>query len=343
MAGNSWIDVSWMREMWMIRTPGGRHADEILRREIIGLGWSEVPSLQSARTPEDFYAAIKQAYPDYKGQQIINAGRQLYKFFREIKIGDTVATYDSPSRTYHVGVVEGEAKSDPDLPEYISNFRKVNWLHRIDRDALSLPTRNSLGSTLTLFKPSEEASRELQRLIDSPAAAIVSEAAEIAETEAEDPLASALQNSRELIKDKIMKLSWQDMQGLVAGILRAMGYKTTVSPDGSDRGKDIIASPDGLGLEQPRIFVEVKHRKTQQMGAPEIRRFIGGRNDQNDRCPYVSTGGFTTEARYEAERSKVPLTLIDSDLLVELLLDYYENTDAQTRTIVPLRRTYWPA
>ena len=255
-----------------------------------------------------------------------------------------MATYViPPSRTYHVGVVQGEANRVPDLPDYTSNFRKVKWLHRIDRDTLTSPTRNSLGSTLTLFKPSEEAVSEIERVLANPAAAAVPEFIPVAEAEAEVPLANALQNSRELIKDNLMKLSWQDMQGLVAGILRAMGYKTTVSPEGSDRGKDIIASPDGLGLEQPRIFVEVKHRKTQQMGAPEIRRFIGGRDHQNDRCLYVSTGGFTTEARYEAERSKVPLTLIDSDQLVELLLDYYENTDAQTRTLVPLRRTYWPA
>jgi restriction system protein len=121
-----------------------------------------------------------------------------------------------------------------------------------------------------------------------------------------------------------------------------MGYKTKVSAAGPDRGKDIIASPDGLGLEHPRIFVEVKHRKG-QMGAPEIRQFIGGRHAQNDRCLFVSTGGFSTEAKYEAERSSVPLTLVDSDDLVDLLIDYYEATDAETRTLMPLRRTYWPA
>jgi restriction system protein len=57
----------------------------------------------------------------------------------------------------------------------------------------------------------------------------------------------------------------------------------------------------------------------------------------------VSTGGFTTEAKYEAERSSVPLTLVDSDDLVELLVQYYETTDSETRTLVPLRKTYWPA
>lgn len=263
--------------------------------------------------------------------------------YREMNIGDTVITYDSPSRIYHVGVVEGKAVHDPSLPEYITNFRKVKWQHVVDRDKLTLPARNSLGSTLTLFKPSEEAAEEIEQLIKHPDSVGIQEQAPIAETEAEDPFANALENSRELIKDKLMKLSWQDMQALVAGILRAMGYKTTVSPDGSDRGKDIIASPDGLGLEQPRIFVEVKHRKNQQMGAPEVRTFIGGRHHQNDRCLYVSTGGFSTEGRYEAERSGVPLTLIDSDQLVELLVEYYESTDAETRTLVPLRKTYWPS
>lgn len=51
------------------------------------------------------------------------------------------------------------------------------------------------------------------------------------------------------------------MQDLVAGLLRAMGYKTRVSPSGPDRGKDIVASPDGFGFESPRIVVEVKHRQ----------------------------------------------------------------------------------
>jgi restriction system protein len=137
-------------------------------------------------------------------------------------------------------------------------------------------------------------------------------------------------------------LSWEDMQSLVAGVLRAMGYKTKISDEGGDRGKDIVASRDGLGLEPPRIYVEVKHQKA-QMGAPEIRKFIGGRNAQNDRCVYVSTGGFTTEAKYEAERSNVPLTLVDGDDLVDLLTEYYELSDSETRTLLPLRKTYWPA
>jgi restriction system protein len=82
-------------------------------------------------------------------------------------------------------------------------------------------------------------------------------------------------------------------------------------------GKDIIASPDGLGLLEPRIIVQVKH-KTSAVGAPDLRSFIGGLRGGHKGI-YVSTGGFTKEARYEAERANVPLTLVNLDDLVELI------------------------
>ena len=327
--------------MWMVRSPGGEYASELLEKGLIGIGWGEAgPELPAAKSPEDFYTIVREHWPEYKHQQVINAGRQLYKFFREIKIGDKTMTYDSSRRIYHIGSVISSAESHPELVAHLSNFRRVKWEHQVERDRLSLAARNSLGSTLTLFRPSDETVDEIEKLIAIPTGTAIISEIEIAETE--DPFANALANSRELIKDKLLKLTWQEMQSVVAGLLRAMGYKTKVSPDGPDRGKDIIASPDGLGLEQPRIFVEVKHRKG-AMGAPEIRTFIGGRDHQNDRCLYVSTGGFSTEAKYEAERAKVPLTLIDSDDLVELLIEYYEATDTELRTLVPLRKTYWPA
>ncbi|MCM2266461.1 MAG: restriction endonuclease, partial [Elusimicrobiales bacterium] len=145
----------------------------------------------------------------------------------------------------------------------------------------------------------------------------------------------------EFIKDRILELDWEDAQELVAGILRAMGYKTRVSPKGPDLGKDIVASPDGLGLEQPRIRVEVKHRPRQQIGAPDIRSFIGALR-AGDKGLYVSTGGFSTEARYEAERATIPITLVDLNELVKLLIQHYESSDLSTRALVPLVRMYWP-
>lgn len=78
------------------------------------------------------------------------------------------------------------------------------------------------------------------------------------------------------------------------------------------------------------------------MGAPAIRSFIGGLRT-NDRGLYVSTEGFTREARYEAERSNVPMRLLDLDGFVRHYVDVYDKTDEETRDILPLTRIWWPA
>ena len=107
-----------------------------------------------------------------------------------------------------------------------------------------------------------------------------------------------------------------------------------------NRGVDIIASKDGFGFEPPRIVVEVKHRAG-SIGAEQIRSFLGGRH-KDDKGLYVSLGGFTKDARYEAERAPVPLTLMDVDLLLDTIVDHYEQLDSETRVLLPLTKMYWP-
>jgi hypothetical protein len=36
------------------------------------------------------------------------------------------------------------------------------------------------------------------------------------------------------------------------------------------------------------------------------------------------------------------MSLIDSDELVNLIINYYDNFDAKARSLLPLRRIYWP-
>jgi restriction system protein len=77
------------------------------------------------------------------------------------------------------------------------------------------------------------------------------------------------------------------------------------------------------------------------MGAQEIRSFLGGRHKE-DRGLYVSTGGFTKDAKYEADRANIPLTLIDIDDLVKEILNNYESMDTETKLLLPLKKIYWP-
>jgi restriction system protein len=68
---------------------------------------------------------------------------------------------------------------------------------------------------------------------------------------------------------------------------------------------------------------------------------VGGR-PKDDKGLYVSTGGFSKDARYEAERASIPLTLMDMDDLVKALLEHYETMDADSQRLLSLRKIYWP-
>ncbi len=333
--------------MWMIRSNGGDYAEEFIKKSIVAVGWKSVGDLKNLKTRSEIIQKVSETYSDYKKLQAVVAGSQLDKFANVMKVGDRVLTYDPSQRIYHIGSISGDYSFQEDAEEDdLVNQRPVNWQNKVLRDALSVPTKNSLGSSLTIFEVSDFAEAEIGKLLaggkSTGSEATVSSNSDTADINTDFLLADLKAKAKEFIKDRIVGLDWSEMQELVAGILRAMSYKTQISPKGGDRGKDIVASPDGFGFENPRIIVEVKHRPKEQMGSPEIRSFLGGRH-KDDRGLYVSTGGFTKEAKYEAERASIPLSLLDMDGLADTLVDYYEQLDLATRTLVPLTRIYWPS
>ena len=50
----------------------------------------------------------------------------------------------------------------------------------------------------------------------------------------------------------------------------------------------------------------------------------------------------TKEGKYEADRSTIPITLIDLDMLADLIVQYYDNFDPTTRALILLEKIYWP-
>lgn len=330
------------QKIWMVRAgEGGRFAEDFISHKMIAIGWNKVGDLSNVTSLEQIKKIMRQEYPSAKAGWVNICAGQIYRFRKEIKKGEWVLTYNPSERIYRLGTVDSEYIYDDHHPDQEDNhhIRKVVWKNKIERDQLSTSTKNTLGSISTIFKVAPEASRELFQKVASPSPS--KEDDDVEEQELDNIKEDIEDKAREFVKDKIANIDWEEMQELVAGILRAMGYKTMVSPRGPDRGKDIIASPDGLGLEDPKIIVEVKHRKNSSMGSPEVRSLLGGLR-QNEKALFVSSGGFTKEAKYEAERANNPLTLIDLDLLVRLIFQYYDDFDAETKALLPLKKIYWP-
>lgn len=331
---------------WMVRAgTKGVLFDEFMAQGIASVGWKSIGELTSSDTLDSLRERVREEWPDWHQQRITMSASQLVRFRNAIRAGDLVVTYDPTRRVYALGRADGTYRFEADQEHKDhGNIIGVSWQDEVARDELLPRTKNSLGAISTLFKIPPHAEADLLRVARGES---VEPETEITDDDAEDDeleftLDAIQQRAGELISDKLVRLSWEDMQELVAGVLRGMGYKTEVSPRGADRGKDIIASPDGFGFQDPRIIVEVKHREKSAMGAPEIRAFLGGRQD-GDKCLYVSTGGFTREARYEAERSRYPLKLMTLDDLSATILSNYEQLDTETKALIPLTRIYWPS
>jgi len=327
--------------MWKI-TAGRSNAfvRQFLDDGIVAIGWSEAGNYTSISSKNALIAHFSKISPDDTKRQTEVGASQAWRFLNEIEIGDDVLTYDPDDRLYHFGKVTGKPEYKPELNERLPVIRSVKWVGSVSRDDLSKPTRNTLGAIMTLFKLSVPATAEILGL--KPPIQQATELADVAAdtVDALDPFDDMANLALERVKDRIRRLAWDDMQELVAALLRALGYRTIVSPAGADRGKDIIASRDGFGFERPRIVVEVKHRK-EAMGSQEIRSFLGGRHP-DDRGLYVSTGGFSKDAHYEAERASTVTHLMSLDGLARALIEQYEHLDAEGRKLLPLTKLYWP-
>lgn len=329
-----------MVKTWMVRAErGGRLFDLFKDKSVVAIGWTEIGSLDDLGSRDKIASRVAQQWPEWHPQKVSMSTGQLHRFRNEVKIGDRVVTYDPGRRVYLLGTIASDYRFDPSVDPDDPNARSVTWDGEVSRDLLTVATKNSLGAISTLFLVPESATADLERALEKQQPAS-EPSVEDEDTEEDDLFKDIQARATEFIKDHVTRLDWDEMQELVAGLLRAMGYKTRVSPSGSDRGKDIVASPDGFGFESPRIVVEVKHRG-KAMGSQEIRSFLGGRHT-DDKGLYVSTGGFTKDAYYEAERANIPVTLMNIDDLVEAITDHYENLDVETKQLLPLKRIYWP-
>jgi restriction system protein len=143
------------------------------------------------------------------------------------------------------------------------------------------------------------------------------------------------------IEEHLEEMNPYDFQELVAGLLRAMGYHVAwVSPPGPDKGIDIIAHTDALGIQGPRIKVQVKRRrdKTTIDGVRSLLALLG----EGDVGLFISTGGFTHEAEHEARRQeKRRIMLVDLKRLFDLWVEHYERIPEVQRRLLPIRPVYF--
>ena len=132
-----------------------------------------------------------------------------------------------------------------------------------------------------------------------------------------------------------------ELQDLAAALLRGMGYHTPfVAPKGKDGGVDIIAYRDPLGTESPRIKVQVKHRD-QSATVQEVRQLMGLLQKDGDVGIFISTGGYTPDAKTAARGSHIHIELIDLPRFISLWQEFYHKLTDEDKAHMPLLPVYF--
>lgn len=307
-----------------------------LRQQIVSIGWPDLENPKHVTTKEQLLEKADLVYTEEKPQTRSSWVSQVWRFSREIEIGDRIISYSKEKREYIVGSVVEDYFYDDSNENPYPNSLKVKWeTNKITRDALSQAAKNSLGSVLTVFRIDQWGS-EIEKLLHSPVTTITSD--DLEENDETVIIEDLKSKAHLMIEDKVDKLDPWRMQDLVGGLLQSMKYNVKISPKGPDGGVDILAYKDAFGFEQPIIKVQVKHRKS-TAGSPEVQQLLGA-NPLKANCIFVSTGGFTSQAITVAKQNAVKL--IDLEELVQLIIEWYELMPNDTRALLPLQKMYVP-
>ncbi len=145
------------------------------------------------------------------------------------------------------------------------------------------------------------------------------------------------------IEEHLTTMNPFDFQNLVAGLIRGMGYHISwISPPGPDRGLDILAHTDPMGIEGPRIKLQVKRQKD-KVSVDGLRSFMALLGD-SDVGLFVCTGGFTKDAETEARhQEKRRMTLVSLKRLFDLWVEHYDSIPESYRRLLPLRTVHFLA
>lgn len=162
-------------------------------------------------------------------------------------------------------------------------------------------------------------------------------------SEAAITLEEAEESAWAQIETYLGKMSPYDFQDLVAGLLKGMGYHVAwIAPAGPDKGVDIIAQSDPLGVTGPRIKCQVK-RTGERMTVKEVRSFLAVLAD-GDIGLFVSFGGFTKDSEDETRnQEKRRAMLINLRRFVDLWVEYYHRIPEPQRQLLPLRPVHFLA
>ena len=318
------------KKIWGIHTFAGDE-DLFLNKNIIAIGWSEMGDLSQIPADRDaFKQKCVDEYPNIKKGAVPTIAGMLLRFCYEIQPDDLVVFPSKKDRMINIGKITGDYKYDPKQGR-LPQTRSVKWIKHLPRTAFSQGALYEIGSAMTFFS--------IKNYADEFLAALGSKPAPVAESD--DTVGVTADEIIDATRDYVLKELSKNLKGFgleffVADLLRAMGYRTTVSPQGGDSGIDIRAYKDEL---PPRIVVQVKSQDGDVKES--VLQSLKGAMKDGDYGLFVTLSNYTKNALNYLENTP-SIRGINGVELVDLILKYYDDLDDKYKRMIPLKKVFIP-
>ena len=295
-----------MTRLWKVSLGSNNEFEaDAFKRNLLTVDFSIRSDISGATDREALLVALQQVLPDKRPNTLRNFSVQLNQFINVIQVGDLVVSPVSSTMTIAIGRISGGYQPHPETG---SPTRPVEWLKKdLPRDTFKQDLLYSFGAYNTVCEIARnDALRRVEGVIQTGRDSGDGLTTRTVQNTSHDPVgdtahqenADALVDLDQIARDQIERriasvFTGHDLTKLIAAILEAQGKQVRVSPPGADNGIDILAGSGPLGLESPRVVVQVKSGR-EMVDQPTLQSLIGTISDTNaDFGMLVSWAGFT--------------------------------------------------
>ncbi|MBN1546011.1 MAG: restriction endonuclease [Syntrophaceae bacterium] len=313
------------------------------------IGFRDVPSLEGTKDYDAVFKVVREALPEEKTRAIGNFAGQLWAFSLAMKEGDLVVLPRKLTSQIAIGQVSGPYRYQK-IGDENRHTRPVKWL-RVDipRTTFQQDLLYSFGAFMTVCNISRnDAERRVATVMEGrsdPGPSTALEKKKLPKEQPLEPEPHTLPDLLQLAHDQIIahiesRFAGHALANLVNAVLQADGWITRVSPPGADGGVDILAGRGTLGLDSPRLGVQVKSQKSPC--DVTIYRALQGtmQTFKAEQGLLMCWGGFNKAVLVESKQSHFSVRLWDSSNLVEAIYRNYERLPAEIQAELPLKRVW---
>ncbi|OBG50201.1 restriction endonuclease [Mycobacterium sp. E735] len=328
--------------VWIVKGGSqGEFEERFLTQGVVGKG-GNLPDLSNVQSVEDLRAIFETAYPDAKKSQVANHVGQFWSLVHRMDKSELVVVPLKTTGTIAIGRIDGDYQYRVDLGESLHHVRPVRWVStEVPRDAFDQDLLYSFGAFITVGRVQRDLAEErilaATKRQSAPSPPSAAEGAEVAAAVEEAPDVEAV--AREQIRQFISaNFAGHELARLIGAILEAQGFMTTLSPPGADQGVDILAGCGPIGLDSPRVVVQVK---TGQAGIDEFRSLRGLVTSLGaDQGMLVAWRGFKGTVRTESKQDYFKMRLWDAEDVLTALFSVYDRLPASLRSELPLQHIW---